>query len=33
MGETGADEMNKQVTVEENHDCSSLHEVLLYKIS
>ena len=27
--ETGADELNKQLTVEENHDCSSLHEILL----
>ena len=27
--ETGTDELDKQLTVEENHDCSSLHETLL----
>ena len=29
VGETGADELDKQLTVEENHDCSSQHETLL----
>ena len=27
--ETGADELDKQLTIEENHDCSSLLETLL----
>jgi len=29
VGETGGDELDKQLTVGENHDCSSLHETLL----
>ena len=29
VGETGADELDKQLTVGENHDCSSLHKTLL----
>ena len=28
-GENGVYELHKQLTVEENHDCSSLHETLL----
>ena len=27
--ETGADELDKQLTIGENHDCSLLHETLL----
>ena len=27
--ETGADELDKQLTVEENHGCSSRHETVL----
>ena len=27
--ETGGDELDKQLTIGENHDCSSLHETLL----
>ena len=29
VGETGADKLDKQLTVEENHDCSSQNETLL----
>ena len=29
VGETGADKLDKQLTVEGNHDCSSQHETLL----
>ena len=29
LKETGADKQGNQLTVEENHDCCSLHETLL----
>ena len=32
VGETDADKLDKPLTVEENHECSSQHETLLQNI-